>query len=121
MPDALTINGTPYGVEVGGWVESDDYPAQTEPGLGGVPASPVTAARDHDRGVRFRSVDMARADAVALETVLSGGLVTLAGELPGGERTAVADDVVLEPWDDDPTGVAAVSCLFLMDPEEEES
>ena len=118
---ALTIGGSPVDVARGGWREEDPYPAQASDGVDSLPRSPVTTARGHRRTVRFRSVEMSRADAKALESALMALPVSLAGDLPGGARTAVAEDLVLEPWPGDPVRTVAVSCRFLFDPVEEEA
>jgi hypothetical protein len=120
MSGALLVGGSPVGVEVGGWRERDPYPGEAPDGVDSRPRSAVTDARKHRRIVDFRSVTMSRTDAVSLRNSLRALPVTLSGDLPGEERTAVANQLAIESWDGDPVNQASVTCQFWFDPLDDE-
>ena len=114
----LSVNGDPVPVAaVGGWIEDDSHPSgPVEPGVDLEPRSGATEAREWVRMVRYRSPEMDRADAEAVEAKLAEIPLTLTGDFPGVERTGVADELTLEPSIAKPAREAAVTCTFLLDP-----
>ena len=118
MSDLLTVGGTPVPIAPSGWIELDGYPSEDGTGVDRMAQSAVTDARGYQRAVQYESPDLPRAAADDLEALLDGAPLTVAGGLIGGTRTAIADDLTVEPSAPDPARYARVTCRLLIDPPE---